>query len=1169
MGSPVVSAHEVTEALFAEVIAESRQKIELKDYSGALQIIATIYDSGSPTDRVPLDGLKADCFLALGDNDSALGCYERILENQSDAPYWVHVGYANTLERQGQNDKAIEQMSVALKKEFSYPLAERVIKLSQFSSSPTTVHKAVVDLSLEYGSEAQAIDIGELLILEGISSESGRLFESLMQNCETQVPLITRMVQAHISVGEARLAIKKIEAWKSANVNDTRLDALYEFCLESRILDSVNGLPCILVEHGRTLKDFELRINGCRVRKGLERYSRPLLEDTVGLKNTQFKRYLIVFPECYLDTKKDTYSLQITELTGSLRGFTSSYSVTKVITDERELNQGDFEYLGGNRIHGWYHSKTDKVARLALHINGEFIEEIKVNKERPDIASIYGTDCLNCGFSYSWDSNLIVDELELRNTVTGLPVLCTPIKVQRLENAVRELENALARNTDREGSKVSSRAIEGVFESLRQMPQISVEHTQNYAELARSYEDGVSVVIPVYDGLNDVKRCLSSLLSSDNAVSFEILCVNDCSPDLNVKDYLHQVEKEHECISVINSEINRGFVKTVNKGLLARAYKDVIILNSDTVVPENFVDRLSAAHQLDKQYGVISPLSNNATIFSFPITLEDNKLSEFDEIYKVDSILRQNALEEMYAMPTGHGFCMFVAGEVLESVGTLNEEEWGLGYGEENDFCQRVKMHGWKIGAYYGMYVGHVGSVSFGNEQRETQISKNLKRLNEIYPEYDKLIQQHIIKEKDSRLARNRLQIINFRRENNPKDVLFVSHSLGGGTSEYINRCAASLGDENVRSVTLTTDDGNIVLCDQHKTLNCIYRFDEIAEVRTQLELLDLSDVILNSIFNFPSELFEKIKDIAGHYTVVIHDYSWVCPRINLIDATGAYCGMPSSEVCVKCVEVSGTHESFKSEWKSISTGMDLWLTKNKALLENARQVIAPSKDAADRIRKKFENLRPNVKYHSDAFKVSAEIERFTANTVEEQVVAVFGMIGDHKGMALFKQLSWLLSSRHAGVKLVFFGTMSEYDWLEGYSNVKCTGEYNQDNLASLIAQEKPTVSLFLSMWPETYCYALTDSIKHGVYPIAFDIGAFSERMEIHNFGTTVPFDTDSESLYRSIVDVICSEKFKLAKASNIKGGVDYSRFSAGYLEVDSSSSESPSESKANSTEYS
>lgn len=127
---------------------------------------------------------------------------------------------------------------------------------------------------------------------------------------------------------------------------------------------------------------------------------------------------------------------------------------------------------------------------------------------------------------------------------------------------------------------------------------------------------------------------------------------------------------------------------------------------------------------------------------------------------------------------------------------------------------------------------------------------------------------------------------------------------------------------------------------------------------------------------------------------------------------------------------------------------------------------------------------------------------------------------------------------------------MSEYAWLDGYSNVKCVGEYSQETLGELIEQEKPTVSLFLSMWPETYCYALTDSIKNGVYPIAFDIGAFSERMKMHNFGTTVPFDTDCESLYRSIVEVICSDKFKSATVSDIDGGVEYDNFSSSYLEV-------------------
>jgi len=1139
------------ELFVVNAIAESRQKIEAKEFDAALQIIATVYDAGSTLDRVPLDGLKADCFLGLGNLDDALECYERILSVQPDAPYWVHVGFANVLERMSQPDAAIEKMLVALRKEFSLGLAERVVMLSQATIDPVNVQRTVADIALAQGSEPLSVEVGELLISTGISSEGARIFECLINSSSDQVPLISRVVKAHLSAGESRIACKKVEAWKDLNPGDGRLDNLYATCKTSRILDSKNGIPCLIVEQDRQLNEFSLKVNGCRVRRGIERYSHKLVEEKSEGDEPGFERYLIVIPECYLDVKKDKYSLEVSDLTGDQKDvFSCSFSVSSLASDNRSFNRGDFEYLGGNRIHGWYKNETSQTKSLGLYINGDFLEELTVDVERPDIAEVYGPDHLKSGFDCYWSDELVVNELELRDTVTGRSVLSTPIKIQRLEDAVQDLEHAIHTISEGGRSKLSSEALNGIFKSIRKMPQISIEYTPKYSELVRNYEEGVSVIIPIYNGLDDVKNCISSILCSENNESFEIVCVNDCSPDKSVKLYLEKIEKEYEHVSIVNSENNRGFVKTVNKGLMARAYRDVIILNSDTIAPEQFVDRLKAAYLLDKKYGVITPLSNNATIFSFPVTLESNHLNNHDEIRKVDNILRQNASDEIYEMPTGHGFCMFVAGEVLETVGTFNEDEWGVGYGEENDFCQKVKMHGWKIGAYYGMYVGHVGSVSFGDEKREVQVTRNLKRLNEMYPEYDKLIQQHIGSEKESRLARNRLQIINYYRKDEPKDVLFVSHSLGGGTTEYINRCATSLAVENVRSVILTTDGKNIVLCDLHETLKCTYRFSELTELRKQLELLDLSDVILNSIFNFPSELFEKIKDIVGHYTVVLHDYSWVCPRINLIDATGAYCGMPSSEVCVKCVEVSGTHESFKSEWKSISTGMDLWLTKNKYLLENARQIIAPSKDAADRMRRKFENLRPRIKYHSDSFKISTEVKRFTANSVEEQVIAVFGMIGDHKGMALFKQLSWLLSARHPGVKLVFFGTMSEYAWLDGYSNVKCVGEYSQETLGELIEQEKPTVSLFLSMWPETYCYALTDSIKNGVYPIAFDIGAFSERMKMHNFGTTVPFDTDCESLYRSIVEVICSDKFKSATVSDIDGGVEYDNFSSSYLEV-------------------
>ena len=148
--------------------------------------------------------------------------------------------------------------------------------------------------------------------------------------------------------------------------------------------------------------------------------------------------------------------------------------------------------------------------------------------------------------------------------------------------------------------------------------------------VARHFEEGVSIVVPIYNAFGDVYRCLSSILSSGSSLPYEIVCINDCSPDKKIMAYLEPLAEENENISLVNSEVNRGFVKTVNKGLAARRYRNVIILNSDTVVPHLFVDRLQAAYDSNTDYGVITPLSNNATIFSFPLTLEHNQLKNLE-----------------------------------------------------------------------------------------------------------------------------------------------------------------------------------------------------------------------------------------------------------------------------------------------------------------------------------------------------------------------------------------------------------------------------------------------------------------------------------------------------------------------------------------------------------
>ena len=1135
------------EASIPQVINAARQKMQREDYNDALELVDAVYQEINIVDRIPLDGLKADCFHALGNFEAALECYENILRTEADTPYWVHVGYANVLERSGQNDDAISQMCSGLKKEFSRELLERAVTLSQFATTPAIAHKNIADTALELDKFAHVTETGEFLISKGLTLEGCRVFENVkLSNEDDRVALIKKMAIACIESGESKVANSRVELWLESNPECSELDGVIALCLEARILDSVQGMPCFTVAEGQSLSRLEVRLNGYRIRNCFQRYAR-LINDNEG-KKPETERYLLILPKCYVDSKKDTYLLTIEDKENHNKIYSASYPTRKLVENDRELYLGDFEYIGDNRIHGWYLSEIDNTSKLEIYINDEYVDNIDADLDRTDVAEKYGKEFQQCGFDYLWSKDTQVNKVELRSTVTGLPVLGTPIKIQRIEQAVKNFEKIMAVSGVGENGVLNTASVEGLFQKLREQPAVSIEY--NNADHNGSLNSGVSVVVPIYNALDDVRECLESILSTVNKTAYEIVCVNDCSTDKGIEPYLRDLAESNSNITFINSDVNRGFVKSVNKGLLARAYKDVVILNSDTVVPEAFVDRIHTAGQSDKSLGVITPLSNNATIFSFPLTLTENILEELSEFQEIDELLRKNASGDLFEVPTAHGYCMYVKGEVIEKVGILNEDEWGVGYGEENDYCQRVKMHGWRIAAYHGMYVAHTGSVSFGDEKRESQISKNLGRLNEIYPEYDKLIQKHIHEEGESRLARNKLQLLKYKTKSGVDDVLFVTHSLGGGTTEYLNRCVESLSIEGVRSIFLTTEENEIVICTPDKSLCCNYRFDEIPQLRAHLKILQAAELILNSTFNFPTELFDNIQDIVDNYTVVLHDYSWICPKINMIDASGSYCGMPSSDICVRCIEVGGTHESFNHSWKNVSVSLDLWLTKNKALLQNARMIIAPSHDTAKNMKSKYPDINIQVKHHMDNFKLSSSVVRYKADSIDDHVIGIFGMIGDHKGMQELKRLCWILAKRHPGIKMVFFGTLSETHWMKSYKNVSCAGEYSADNLGRLISKFKPTFGLFLSKWPETYCYTITDAVSNGVYPIALDIGAFPERMMLHNYGATIPFTSDVEKIYDSILSVVTSKEFSSASVNSIKSGVSYDLFSKNYFEI-------------------
>src|SRR3954454_13647608 len=127
----------------------------------------------------------------------------------------------------------------------------------------------------------------------------------------------------------------------------------------------------------------------------------------------------------------------------------------------------------------------------------------------------------------------------------------------------------------------------------------------------------VDVVIPVYRGLEETRRCLNSVLASKESVLGDVIVVDDHSPEPKLVAWLDKLIAAGR-IRLVRNRRNLGFVRSVNTGMEAAGMHDVVLLNSDTEVPPGWLTRLAAQAYARPRIASVSPLSNNATICGYP-----------------------------------------------------------------------------------------------------------------------------------------------------------------------------------------------------------------------------------------------------------------------------------------------------------------------------------------------------------------------------------------------------------------------------------------------------------------------------------------------------------------------------------------------------------------------
>ncbi len=258
--------------------------------------------------------------------------------------------------------------------------------------------------------------------------------------------------------------------------------------------------------------------------------------------------------------------------------------------------------------------------------------------------------------------------------------------------------------------------------------------------------NGVELLIPAYKGFEETQACLHSIYHSIqfNKNLFKITVVNDCSPDKKLTNWLR---KEHKTgrIKLIEREFNVGFVGAVNTGLFFISDNDVILLNTDTLVVNNWVDRLQQVALQSNEIGTVTPLSNNAELLSYPISMKSNAMPEITQLKTFDNLLSQlNNSPEV--IPTGVGFCLYIRRDLLNKIPFLNEKLIQRGYGEETEFCLKASAQGWKNVVATNVFVAHKGNVSFGNN-KVTLARHNVAQIHARFPnhgnEYDTFLRKN------------------------------------------------------------------------------------------------------------------------------------------------------------------------------------------------------------------------------------------------------------------------------------------------------------------------------------------------------------------------------------------------------------------------------------------
>lgn len=229
-----------------------------------------------------------------------------------------------------------------------------------------------------------------------------------------------------------------------------------------------------------------------------------------------------------------------------------------------------------------------------------------------------------------------------------------------------------------------------------------------------------SIIIPTYNGRHLLQACVESIRQYTDT-PYEIIVVDNASTD-GTDAYCRNQQ-----LMYISLPENRGFPYACNMGLQLASGDELLLLNNDVIVSFNWLSNLKAALYSAADIGIVGPVTNYASGRQKVSTAYTDMPGYHSEAQAANI---RNPMKWMEAVRLV-GLCFLFKRTVLNTVGLL-DERYSPGHYEDDDYCYRARLKGFKLLIAGDCLVHHEGSASF-KQVYPTELQELVERNRKLF----------------------------------------------------------------------------------------------------------------------------------------------------------------------------------------------------------------------------------------------------------------------------------------------------------------------------------------------------------------------------------------------------------------------------------------------------